>query len=106
RLPLAVEQEAAGLRRIGLFLVKVTLRADVVGDAPGNVFVAADHDAGHSGQRDAGDVEVAAVQPNFVPDRDGKIGDVWIVGDQRLAGVGAGAVEHPVVAAAGGVAAG
>ena len=106
RLPFAVVEEAARMRRVGLLLIEVALRADVVGDAPGDVLVAADHDARHAGQRDAGDVEAAAVQAHLVPDRDGVIRDVRIAGDERLAGVGAIAGEHPVVAAWPGVAAG
>src|SRR5206468_1669375 len=69
-------------------------------------FVAPDHDAGHSREGDAGNVEAAAGEPDLVPDRDGIIGNVRIVGDERLAGVGAIAIEHPVVAAAAPVAAG
>ncbi len=43
--------------RIGLFLVQVALRADVVGDSPGDALGSANHDAGHAGVGTARSVE-------------------------------------------------
>src|SRR5437870_467695 len=42
-----------------------------------------------------------ARQVDLVPDADGVIGDVRVAGEQRFARGGAGAGQHPVVAAAG-----
>src|SRR5207253_2133253 len=48
RLPAAVEEEAVRLRRVGLLLVKVALRTDVIGAAPGDALIAAKEDARHA----------------------------------------------------------
>src|ERR1051325_977515 len=45
RLPFAVVEEAIRMGGIGLLLIEITLGADVVGDAPGDAFIAADHHA-------------------------------------------------------------
>src|SRR5207247_7848163 len=102
RFPAAVIKETAGMSRIGLLLIEIALGTDVVGDAPGDMRRAADHDGGHAGLRDARHLEGAAMQVDLVPERDGGERDVRIAGDQRLARGGAAAGEDPVVAAGAG----
>src|SRR5262249_38283464 len=69
RLPAAPVEEADGVIGIVLFLVEIALGANVVGDAPGDVAGAADHDRRHARQRYTGHVKLTGVEPDFVPDR-------------------------------------
>src|SRR5439155_18708555 len=75
RLPLAIMEITTRMGRIGFLLVEVALRADVVGDAPGDALVAADHHRGHPRERHAGHVERSARPVDLVPDTDAVIVD-------------------------------
>src|SRR5436309_4253998 len=44
RLGAATKEEAVGMLRVGLFLIEIALRADVVGHAPGDALVTAEQD--------------------------------------------------------------
>jgi hypothetical protein len=98
-----LERLAAALDRLLLALVLVRVAGDLfeveIGDVgvhrrhtPGDAVVVADHDAGHTGEREPGDVirallrDLPAVQADLIPDaRHGRC-QVWIVGEDRLAG--------------------
>ena len=61
-------------------------------------------DEGNAGEGDAGDVEVAGggwggIEVGLVPDAGDAVGEVHIVGEERLAGGGVGAGDDPVVGA-------
>ena len=74
-----------------------------VGEAPGDVVVVADDDEGSAGEGDSGDVEGSGGSWGFevglVPDAGDAVGEVHVVGEERLAGGGVGAGDDPVVGA-------
>ena len=74
-----------------------------VGKAPGDVGVVADDDEGDAGERDSGDVKIAGggggLEVGLVPDAGNAVGEVHVVGEERLAGGGVGAGDDPVVGA-------
>ncbi len=82
-----------------LLLIQVSLRADVVGDAPRHPPIAADEHRRHPHVRAASHIERTAGQMHLVPTRDGLHRDVRIAGHHRPAARAAFAVDHPVVAA-------
>jgi len=74
-----------------------------IGEAPGYVGVVADDDEGHSGKRDAGDVEVSGRNGGFeiglVPDAGDIVAEVHVVGEQRTSRRSTRAGDDPVVGA-------
>jgi hypothetical protein len=74
-----------------------------VGEAPGYVVVMAYDDEGHAGEGDAGDVEIAGggwgLEVGLVPDAGDGVGQMHIVGEERLAGGGVSSGDDPVVGA-------
>ncbi len=74
-----------------------------VGEAPGYVVVVADDDEGHAGKRDSGDMEIAGrcrgFEVGLVPDARDVVGEVHVVGEERLSGGGVGSGDDPVVGA-------
>ena len=76
-----------------------------VGEAPRDVGVVADHHARHAGEAEAGHVvgavgvDGAAVQPHLHPYSRERDAQVRVVGQQRRAGGGVLAIDHPRVAA-------
>ncbi len=120
---LAIEEEGLPDAGLGLVLVAAdVLDVDVldfgaeVGEAPGYVVVVAGDDEGNAGEGDAGDVEVACggggfstlasklagdpdLEVGLVPDAGNAVGQVLVVGEERLAGGGVGTGDDPVVGA-------
>ena len=70
-----------------------------VGQAPGDVLVLAHQHAGHAGQGGAGDLQARHVDAGEVPQRRGRELEVRITRQQRFAGGGAAAGQHPAVRA-------
>ena len=74
-----------------------------VGEAPGDVVVVADDDEGNAGEGDSGDVEIAGggggLEVGLVPDAGDAVGEVRVLGEERLAGGGVGSGDDPVVGA-------
>ena len=73
-----------------------------VGEAPGDVGVAADDDEGDAGEGEAFDVQrsgAVGVEGGFVPDVGGGEAEVHVVGEEWGAGGGVGAGDDPVVGA-------
>ena len=74
-----------------------------VGEAPGYVVVVTDDDEGDAGKGDAGDVEVPVWCRGFkvrlVPDARDVVGEVHVVGQERLSCGGVGSGDNPVVGA-------
>ena len=70
-----------------------------VGEAPGYVLVVADDDEGDAREGDSGDVEASGFEVGFVPDAGEVVGEVHIVGDERLAVGGVGGGDDPVAGA-------
>ena len=103
-----------GAGAAGVFDVDVLDGGAEVGEAPGDVVVVADDDEGNAGEGDSGDVEVAGgwdsppreqarrgpdLEVGLVPDAGDGVGEVHVVGEERLAGGGVGAGDDPVVGA-------
>ena len=87
------------MRRVGAFLVEVALRADVVGDAPGDAQIATEDDPRRSRISRARHVEPAPNQVNLVPAAGRAEGDVRIADHHPSAGHAAARTDYPVVAA-------
>ena len=90
-----------GAGAAGVFDVDVLHVGAEVGEAPGDVVVVADDDEGIAGEGDSGGVEVrgGGLEIGLVPDAGDAVGEVHVVGEERLAGGGAGAGDDPVVGA-------
>ncbi len=103
RLPGAVLRLVlcGGASASNVFDVDVLNGGAEIGESPGDVVVVAGDDEGDAGKGDAGDVEVAGGAGGFevslVPDAWDAVGEVHIVGEDRLAGGGVGARDDPVV---------
>ncbi len=87
------------MRRVRALLVEVALRADVVGDAPGDAPVATEDDARRPRISGPRHVEPSADQVGLIPAARRAEGDVWIADHERPAGSAAARADHPVVAA-------
>ncbi len=75
-----------------------------VGEAPGDVVVVTYDDEGCAGQGDSGDVKGSAgggggLEVGLVPDAGDAVGEVHVVGEERLSGGGVGSGDGPVVRA-------
>ena len=92
-----------GASAAGVFDVDILDGGAEVGEAPGDVVVVTSDDEGNAGKGDAGDMEVAGgawgIEVSLIPDAGDAVGEVHIVGEERLAGGGAGAGDGPVVGA-------
>ncbi len=94
------------LKRVGgieFFDVQILLIETENGEAPGDVFIVAERDAGESGFARSGDVPAGGDEVNHIAERRQADDAVRIVGEQGLAGSGEGAGDCPVVAAFAGV---
>ena len=89
---------AQGIRRIELFDVEIlNVRADIC-HTPGDSIVVTYNHSGQAGRGDARDADARRAQMYEIPDRRRRCRQVWIVREQRLAGLGALAADNPVVA--------
>ena len=70
-----------------------------VGEPPGDPTIVADDDEGHPRERDAGNVEVVAVEVGRVPEVGHLVREVHIVREQWLARIRVGAGDDPIVGA-------
>ena len=74
-----------------------------VGKAPGDVGVVADDDEGDAGERDSGDMKIAGrgggLEVGLVPDAGNAVGEMHVIGEERLAGGGVGTGDDPIVGA-------
>ena len=74
-----------------------------VGEAPGYVIVVPDDDERDAGERDAGDVKLAGgsrgLEIGLIPNARDVVGEMHVVGEERLAGGSVGAGDDPVVGA-------
>ena len=69
--------------RVRFFLVEVALRTDVVCQAPGNLFIATDHDCRNTCIAGSGDIKRSTAEMYFVPARDRAKCDVRVAGHDR-----------------------
>jgi hypothetical protein len=98
RLPAAAKLKAVRMRWIGLLLIQIAERANIVGHAPGHALVAAEHDCGHADVGHSRYVQLAAAEVGFVPARDRFKSDVWVACDHGHSGAAKFTRDDPVVA--------
>jgi len=101
RLPAVPDAVPVRVGRVELLDVEVRAVVVDVGRSPRHAAVAAEDHARHARHRHPGDVEVGRAEVHRRPDRRHAQREVRVVGEQRLARRGAGAGDHPVVAARG-----
>jgi len=70
-----------------------------VGEAPGYMLIVSDDDERNAWEGDSGDVEVCGFEVGFVPDAGNVVGEVHVVGDERLVAGGVGTGDDPVAGA-------
>src|SRR5262245_57987471 len=96
-LPTTRRQVLLGIVWIKLLQIKILNVWTNIGEPPGNTIVVADYDARQTRRGDAGYANARRIQMDQVPDRRGGGAQMWIVGEERLAGRRQLTANHPVI---------
>src|SRR5579863_8255439 len=96
--PFALKFILVGILWVELLNIKVFYVGDSIGDAPRDMVVMADDNAGCAGETDPYYIDIARDKVAFVPDGRRGLPQVRIVAEDGRAGHGHGASNNPVVA--------
>src|SRR6185436_19431743 len=86
--------------RVKFLDVKVFYIGDGIGEAPGNMLIVTNDDAGHAWETDAGDINIGGDQMAFIPDRRSSLSLMRVITEDWRSRNRQATIDHPAIACA------